>query len=90
MIPRGLLKVIDNCIKVDLWAPMGVTFRIGLVSCEVNFSMHFDWQKVSPAKVNKMRKEVSGDDRDQTEGAEPRPRKGEGGGKPPPPLGSEG
>ena len=50
---------------------------------ECEFLMIFDWPKVGPEN----KKTICGDVRDQTRLAEPRPRRGEGGGKPPPRLG---
>ena len=48
--------------------------------------MIFDWQKSGPKNQEKL----CGDVRDQMREAEPRPRRGEGGGKPPPGLGGSG
>ena len=57
---------------------MGLIFRIWLVSCEVQFSMNFDWQKVGP-KNQKNQKRSSAETAGVKRG---KPSRGQGG----PPL----
>ena len=75
MIIKWMPKVIINCIKINLWAPMGLIFRIWAGFVRVQFLHDFLLAKSWSQKSKKSEKLVRGGDRVQTEPAEPRPRR---------------